>query len=685
MKTFCLILFIFIANFSYTRAQQLRMERIEQTNSAQTSNESFVRDNNGDPCAMLKIYYYGKEPIFEGNIVGDAIKTDEYYTVHLISGSKMLRIGQAGVIPIEIRFSDYGFPSVKGGSMYTLIFMENATMNQTNQGSTIVWNEKIANSQEILATMQEAKSLYMQKRPIESYQNFLKAALFGHIPAIEQVTSMMGNLFGTDEDKTNLLPIILAAAKNGQARAISALGNFYENGWGGLDKSYYMAAKYYKKAADMGDSYGICALGELYQYGHGVALDKKNAFELYNLSDKNGKYYGKLNLAECYLYGLEGAVEKDYTKALNLYTELQKEELVNPVVYLRLSDMYYNGYGVRADAKRALELMEKAAQLTNNHHYCLHCLAYYYEHGGSGLTVNIEKALDLYNKAAAQGDQYSQTRLAIAYYHAELGQKEDNKKSLDLFIKAANNTSPQAWVTSFIGYIYEHGLAGERNRDLARQWYQKGVELGENSYKEDIKRLDYYLNHIAKDGEYTSDNYRGHQYVDLGLPSGTMWATCNVGATTPYAYGDYYAWGETKTKNRYAKDNYSIVKQYYLPNENDVASMQWGGAWHIPTRDDFKELVDNCKFELITKNGLDVCKITSSINNKFIILPAAHKILEGETFDKKNMYCMYNTSNYAGRISDYYEAFGLWWRGGFTVANIECHAGTPIRPVFYVK
>ena len=54
-----------------------------------------------------------------------------------------------------------------------------------------------------------------------------------------------------------------------------------------------------------------------------------------------------------------------------------------------------------------------------------------------------------------------------------------------------------------------------------------------------------------------------HEYVDLGLPSGTLWATCNIGATTPEGYGDYFAWGETKAKSVYNWEKYKYAKGYF--------------------------------------------------------------------------------------------------------------------------
>lgn len=110
--------------------------------------------------------------------------------------------------------------------------------------------------------------------------------------------------------------------------------------------------------------------------------------------------------------------------------------------------------------------------------------------------------------------------------------------------------------------------------------------------------------------------YCGHDFVDLGLPSGLLWATCNVGASSPVDAGGFYAWGETSTKSTYTRSNYfdsnnwndtnddPVFNTYYcgshgatqLLSEDDVATKDWGGRWSIPTVADFRELVKYCKW-----------------------------------------------------------------------------------------
>ena len=106
-----------------------------------------------------------------------------------------------------------------------------------------------------------------------------------------------------------------------------------------------------------------------------------------------------------------------------------------------------------------------------------------------------------------------------------------------------------------------------------------------------------------------------HEYVDLGLPSGTLWATCNVGANAPEEYGDYFAWGETAPKDVYNWSTY----QYY---EGDAATANWGDEWRMPAKEEWQELLDNTTNKWTTQNGVNGRLFTGS-NGNSLFLPAA--------------------------------------------------------------
>lgn len=143
-----------------------------------------------------------------------------------------------------------------------------------------------------------------------------------------------------------------------------------------------------------------------------------------------------------------------------------------------------------------------------------------------------------------------------------------------------------------------------------------------------------------------------NDYVDLGLPSGTLWATCNIGATSPGDYGDYFAWGETsgykdgkttfswsnytycngaeKTMTKYCNNNEYGYNDFTdtlteLELEDDAAYANWGAAWRMPSKAQFDELINSSYTTTTwtTQNGKSGRKITSKRNGKSIFLPAA--------------------------------------------------------------
>ena len=124
--------------------------------------------------------------------------------------------------------------------------------------------------------------------------------------------------------------------------------------------------------------------------------------------------------------------------------------------------------------------------------------------------------------------------------------------------------------------------------------------------------------------------HEGHEYVDLGLS--VKWATCNVGASKPEDYGNYYAWGETTTKSSYTRDNsktYGKSMGDIAGNSSyDAATANWGGSWRMPTKAEMQELRDRCTWKWTTQNGVNGYKVTGP-NGNSIFLPAAGYRLDG--------------------------------------------------------
>ncbi len=203
-------------------------------------------------------------------------------------------------------------------------------------------------------------------------------------------------------------------------------------------------------------------------------------------------------------------------------------------------------------------------------------------------------------------------------------------------------------------------------------------------------------------------------WVDLGLPSGLQWATCNVGASSPEDYGDYFAWGETTPKEGYSwgnylwmtkgKDDWSWIRKYTFADEqtdgcwysgetfigdnkkelelsDDAASVNWGSGWRMPSQEQLKELIDpnNTTTVWTTEEGIAGLKITSVRNSNSIFLPATGY------FGSSGTGNVGTSGNYWSRtlgtsFSDH--AFELFIKQG----QILCYAGNryvgqSVRPV----
>ena len=186
------------------------------------------------------------------------------------------------------------------------------------------------------------------------------------------------------------------------------------------------------------------------------------------------------------------------------------------------------------------------------------------------------------------------------------------------------------------------------------------------------------------DDDYTLAANFDHAYVDLGLPSGLLWATCNMGANTPDDYGDYFAWGEIAPKPTYTNENYNYSDNHsILPPDHDAATVNWGGSWRMPTQEEFQELLDNTTSQWTSQNGMNGMLFTSTTNSNSIFLPAAG--------DGNNLIS-------AGKIGSYWSSFlsldnqfyakRLYFSFGPTTSlqnDIYRYYGLTVRPVRFLR
>ena len=203
-----------------------------------------------------------------------------------------------------------------------------------------------------------------------------------------------------------------------------------------------------------------------------------------------------------------------------------------------------------------------------------------------------------------------------------------------------------------------------------------------------------------------------HAYIDLGLPSGLLWATCNVGADNPEEYGDYFAWGETTTKDTYNWSTYqycmgsNVTLTKYCSNSHygyngftdnlttllpwdDAATANWGGNWRMPTEEEWEELYLNTTSIWTIQRGVNGRLFTAS-NGNSLFLPAAgcrsgSSLLDAgdwgyywssslATYYQSEALCFYFNSDYCDVFIDYYRY------NGFTVRPV-CSSGQNNAPI----
>ncbi len=178
---------------------------------------------------------------------------------------------------------------------------------------------------------------------------------------------------------------------------------------------------------------------------------------------------------------------------------------------------------------------------------------------------------------------------------------------------------------------------------------------------DDVTILIYYILNGSWPWEVPHEN----DWVDLGLPSGTLWATCNVGARSPEDYGDYFAWGETAPKDVYSYNSYKwpnnskynqTDKKTELEPEDDAANVNWGRSWCMPSSEQIQELIEKCTWTWKTINGVNGYLVTGP-NNNTMFLPAAGAYVDGSLVDSNSLYYWSRTrSQYSSHV------YTLWCR-----------------------
>ena len=189
----------------------------------------------------------------------------------------------------------------------------------------------------------------------------------------------------------------------------------------------------------------------------------------------------------------------------------------------------------------------------------------------------------------------------------------------------------------------------------------------------------------------TGGTINGYEYVDLGLPSGLKWATCNVGASSPEDIGSYFAWGETYTKNIYSwkTDSHNLGDNMSWRNigtditgtSYDVARKKWGSTWRLPKASEIKELRTYCTCSEAIQNGVNGYLVTGPNGNSIFFPRTGYYEDSSKTSPEATLFwtgTMSTTySNYYGTAINMYIKYNQF-ESGWTRCRSD---GLTVRPV----
>ena len=316
-----------------------------------------------------------------------------------------------------------------------------------------------------------------------------------------------------------------------------------------------------------------------------------------------------------------------------------------------LGNCYAHGEGgAHLNYEKAVYWYKEAAKKGNAAARCN--LGYYFEIGRA-VKQNCKKAAELYRKAAEQGYAEAQYRLGYCYdctkYEKDhekniFGLEHDRKQAFWWYQEAAKNGYDEAQYK--LGEIYSSSCYSNtygvsENTEEAKDWFRKAAKQGSKKAEDRLKA--YTEGTSSATTKSTIQKFVNKEYVDLGLPSGTLWATMNVGANRPEDYGDYFAWGETKPKNNYnlstykwCNDGYETLNKYCddrnygsvdykteLDLSDDAATTNWGQGWRMPTDVQQNELRIECNWTWTIQNGVSGYLVKSKLNGASLFLPVA--------------------------------------------------------------
>lgn len=400
------------------------------------------------------------------------------------------------------------------------------------------------------------------------------------------------------------------------------------------ENNYQESINAYRKIAQFQDPNDLFFYAEHLLYGQGTEKNEKEAIKYYKMSANRGYRMAQARLCNLLLPDLDEPCRFDNQKCLYQYsrmfaTSLEYSSSTNKEegdALFCLHLCYKNGWGTSKNQKLAYLWLTYAAykESTSAERELCDILNFDEDSYDSEELYEFRFHHEWYKAVLPEidGDNSVEALFFKFYYNIvaygiasnietakELLSNENTSEEgksliLEILLQYAKTNNLIEEISKYESQLKEYELITNEDHNA---WIEK--QFVKLMWKIDVK-----LNSST-----TTGNTGSHQWIDLGLPSGTKWATCNIGTTQPTRYGDFFSWGEKQPKKKNEETNYKGDKNLFLlDTQNDPSCISWGNDWVTPGFYDWFELFEYCSWDY-DKNTK--CIKVKSPNGNEITLP----------------------------------------------------------------
>lgn len=530
---------------------------------------------------------------------------------------------------------------------------------------------------------------------------------------------------GKKQDRSKAVLWYRKSAEQGYHKAQFSLGYCYNYGKG-VTRDFIEAVEWYKKAVEQGNAYAQYNLGVCYNNGEGVVKDKKKAIALWEESAKNGYEVARITLdrlkdIDPNAVNVNSSSSSKHYPIFISYKRVDKEtvfSLKDKIERVTGQNCWIDLDGIESDqqfanviinainnAEIVLFMYSKAHSLIEHYEndWTIRELNFAQEKGKRIVFVNIDKSplTDWFRLMFGTKQQVDATsNLAISKLLDDLT-LWTNKKEYEHIITTTKKERKEKIIYRILKWGKHHKIATFGIVISSIAFVLFFLLLNSSAIESPIfhrlhtwkKRYFNRYEGIDLKDLSTGVLYGVHNAVDLGLS--VKWSTTNVGADLPHFSGDYYGWGEIKTKPSYDWGNYAFgndtcVTKYCVDEKygtvdnlnlltefDDVATVKWKNGWRMPTYEEFNELRTKCTFEIRTLYGQEGYLFTGPNGNTIFFPLAGDK--DGASISGDGNYVIYWKSTLFSNNTEAYE-FAMSKKGYYWY-NSQRYTGHNIRAV----